>query len=109
MNDRGRGAVVLDTGAVTRGSGAKNDDKERNMGTLNGSAGHGTAFIGTGYGGRCDDDRRPVGAKERDGSQICCQICCQPGRRAGQRGPARSTEPPDLKSQAPVWGIPEHA
>lgn len=31
MNDRGRGAVVLDTGAVTRGSGAKNDDKERNI------------------------------------------------------------------------------
>ncbi len=31
MNDRGRAAVVLDTGAVTRGSGAKNDDKERNI------------------------------------------------------------------------------
>jgi type I restriction enzyme M protein len=31
MNDSGRAAVVLDTGAVTRGSGAKNDDKERNI------------------------------------------------------------------------------
>jgi type I restriction enzyme M protein len=31
MNDGGRAAVVLDTGAVTRGSGAKNDDKERNI------------------------------------------------------------------------------
>jgi type I restriction enzyme M protein len=31
MNDRGRAAVVLDTGAVTRGSGSKNDDKERNI------------------------------------------------------------------------------
>lgn len=29
MNDGGRAAVVLDTGAVTRGSGSKNDDKER--------------------------------------------------------------------------------
>ncbi|HLE56552.1 MAG TPA: N-6 DNA methylase, partial [Rhodothermia bacterium] len=27
----GRGAVVLDTGAVTRGSGSKNEDKERNI------------------------------------------------------------------------------
>ncbi|MDX9911440.1 MAG: N-6 DNA methylase [Phycisphaerales bacterium] len=31
MNDSGRAAVVLDTGAVTRGSGSKNDDKERNI------------------------------------------------------------------------------
>jgi type I restriction enzyme M protein len=29
MNERGRAAVVLDTGAVTRGSGSKNEDKER--------------------------------------------------------------------------------
>ena len=28
---RGRAAVVLDTGAVTRGSGSKNEDKERNI------------------------------------------------------------------------------
>jgi type I restriction enzyme M protein len=31
MNDRARAAVVLDTGAVTRGSGSKNEDKERNI------------------------------------------------------------------------------
>lgn len=31
MNDSGRAAVVLDTGAVTRGSGSKNEDKERNI------------------------------------------------------------------------------
>jgi type I restriction enzyme M protein len=31
MSDRGRAAVVLDTGAVTRGSGSKNEDKERNI------------------------------------------------------------------------------
>jgi type I restriction enzyme M protein len=31
MNDRGRAAVVLDTGALTRGSGSKNEDKERNV------------------------------------------------------------------------------
>jgi type I restriction enzyme M protein len=31
MNDRARAAVVLDTGAVTRGSGVKNEDKERNI------------------------------------------------------------------------------
>jgi len=31
MNDRGRAAVVLDTGALTRGSGSKNEDKERNI------------------------------------------------------------------------------
>lgn len=31
MDDDGRGAVVLDTGAVTRGSGSKNEDKERNI------------------------------------------------------------------------------
>lgn len=31
MNDTGRAAVVLDTGAVTRGSGSKNEDKERNI------------------------------------------------------------------------------
>jgi type I restriction enzyme M protein len=30
-NDHGRAAVVLDTGAVTRGSGSKNEDKERNI------------------------------------------------------------------------------
>lgn len=29
LGDRGRAAVVLDTGAVTRGSGSKNEDKER--------------------------------------------------------------------------------
>lgn len=29
LNERGRAAVVLDTGAVTRGSGSKNEDKER--------------------------------------------------------------------------------
>ncbi len=29
LNDHGRAAVVLDTGAVTRGSGSKNEDKER--------------------------------------------------------------------------------
>lgn len=29
LNDRGRAAVVLDIGAVTRGSGSKNEDKER--------------------------------------------------------------------------------
>ncbi len=29
MNERGRAAVVLDTGAVTRGSGSKHEDKER--------------------------------------------------------------------------------
>jgi type I restriction enzyme M protein len=29
MNERGRAAVVLDTGAVTRGSGSRNEDKER--------------------------------------------------------------------------------
>jgi len=29
--DRGRAAVVLDTGALTRGSGSKNEDKERNI------------------------------------------------------------------------------
>lgn len=29
MNERGGAAVVLDTGAVTRGSGSKNEDKER--------------------------------------------------------------------------------
>lgn len=28
LNDNGRAAIVLDTGAVTRGSGSKNDDKE---------------------------------------------------------------------------------
>ena len=31
LGDNGRAAVVLDTGAVTRGSGSKNDDKERNI------------------------------------------------------------------------------
>ena len=31
LNERGRAAVVLDTGAVTRGSGAKHEDKERNL------------------------------------------------------------------------------
>jgi type I restriction enzyme M protein len=31
MNDRGRAAVVLDTGAVTRGSGSKDQDRERNI------------------------------------------------------------------------------
>jgi type I restriction enzyme M protein len=31
MNDQGRAAVVLDTGAVTRGSGSRNEDKERNI------------------------------------------------------------------------------
>ena len=31
MSERGRAAVVLDTGAVTRGSGSKNADKERNI------------------------------------------------------------------------------
>jgi type I restriction enzyme M protein len=31
MNDGGRAAVVLDTGAVARGSGSKNEDKERNI------------------------------------------------------------------------------
>ncbi len=31
MKDTGRAAVVLDTGAVTRGSGGKNEDKERNI------------------------------------------------------------------------------
>lgn len=31
MNDAGRAAVVLDTGAFTRGSGSKNADKERNI------------------------------------------------------------------------------
>jgi superfamily I DNA/RNA helicase len=31
MSDHGRAAVVLDTGAVTRGSGSKNEDKERNI------------------------------------------------------------------------------
>ena len=31
MNERGRAAVVLDTGAVTRGSGSKHEDKERNI------------------------------------------------------------------------------
>jgi type I restriction enzyme M protein len=31
LNERGRAAVVLDTGAVTRGSGSKNEDKERNL------------------------------------------------------------------------------
>jgi type I restriction enzyme M protein len=31
MDDDGRAAVVLDTGAMTRGSGSKNDDKERNI------------------------------------------------------------------------------
>ncbi|WP_339036208.1 N-6 DNA methylase [Bradyrhizobium symbiodeficiens] len=31
LNDNGRAAIVLDTGAVTRGSGSKNEDKERNI------------------------------------------------------------------------------
>ena len=31
LNERGRAAVVLDTGAVTRGSGAKHRDRERNI------------------------------------------------------------------------------
>ncbi|MFZ2652768.1 MAG: N-6 DNA methylase [Burkholderiaceae bacterium] len=31
MDKHGRAAVVLDTGAVTRGSGSKNEDKERNV------------------------------------------------------------------------------
>ena len=31
LNERGRAAVVLDTGAVTRGSGAKHEDRERNL------------------------------------------------------------------------------
>ena len=31
LKDNGRAAVVLDTGAVTRGSGSKNEDKERNV------------------------------------------------------------------------------
>lgn len=31
MSEHGRAAVVLDTGAVTRGSGSKNEDKERNI------------------------------------------------------------------------------
>ena len=31
MNERGRAAVVLDTGAVTRGSGSKHEDRERNI------------------------------------------------------------------------------
>src|SRR6266850_867511 len=31
MNDHGRAAVVLDTGVVTRGSGSRNEDKERNI------------------------------------------------------------------------------
>lgn len=31
MSEGGRAAVVLDTGAVTRGSGSKNEDKERNI------------------------------------------------------------------------------
>lgn len=31
LNEHGRAAVVLDTGAMTRGSGSKNDDKERNI------------------------------------------------------------------------------
>ncbi len=31
MDDDGRACVVLDTGAVTRGSGSKNEDKERNV------------------------------------------------------------------------------
>jgi hypothetical protein len=30
MNDHGRARVVLDTGSMTRGSGSKNEDKERN-------------------------------------------------------------------------------
>ncbi|MCY4254786.1 MAG: N-6 DNA methylase [Gammaproteobacteria bacterium] len=31
LNERGRAAVVLDTGAATRGAGAKHEDKERNI------------------------------------------------------------------------------
>lgn len=31
MNGHGRAAVVLDTGSMTRGSGSKNEDKERNI------------------------------------------------------------------------------
>lgn len=31
LDDGGRAAVVLDTGALTRGSGSKNEDKERNI------------------------------------------------------------------------------
>lgn len=31
LNERGRATVVLDTGAVTRGSGSKNEDRERNI------------------------------------------------------------------------------
>ena len=31
LNERGRAVVVLDTGAVTRGSGARHQDKERNI------------------------------------------------------------------------------
>ena len=31
VDDTGRAAVVLDTGSVTRGSGSKNEDKERNI------------------------------------------------------------------------------
>jgi type I restriction enzyme M protein len=31
LKDKGRAAVVLDTGAVTRGSGSKNEDRERNI------------------------------------------------------------------------------
>ena len=31
MSEAGRGAVVLDSGALTRGSGSKNEDKERNI------------------------------------------------------------------------------
>lgn len=31
LNARGRAAVVLDTGALTRGSGSKNEDRERNI------------------------------------------------------------------------------
>jgi type I restriction enzyme M protein len=31
LNERGRAAVVLDTGVVTRGSGSRNEDRERNI------------------------------------------------------------------------------
>jgi len=31
LNDRGRAAVVLDTGVLTRGSGSRNEDRERNI------------------------------------------------------------------------------
>ena len=31
LNERGRAAVVLDTGAATRGSGARHEDRERNI------------------------------------------------------------------------------